>query len=104
LKLSADATPLDGLRAVYTNAKLPLNTRLKAMVEAAPFVHPKLAVSAQVGMDGKDFAVLLDARLKRNAKVLNGEQKAIEASKIIEAEPTDVRPRPATNDRRYRRT
>jgi hypothetical protein len=46
LKLSSDATPLDGLRAIYTNEKAPLSTRLRAMIEAAPYVHPKLSATA----------------------------------------------------------
>jgi hypothetical protein len=79
LKLASDATPLEGLRAVYTNGRIPLSTRLRAMVEAAPYVHPKLAVTASI--EGKDFAVLLEARLKK----INGRQtKVIEAPKIAD--------------------
>jgi hypothetical protein len=81
LKLAPDATPLDGLRAIYTNGKIPLSTRLRAMTEAAPYVHPKLAVTASI--EGKDFAVLLENRLKK----LNGEKaKVIEAPKIADLE------------------
>ncbi len=41
-------TPLDFLKAVYCNEGLPLNTRLRAAMAAAPFCHPKLTVNAQV--------------------------------------------------------
>jgi hypothetical protein len=37
-------TPLEFLEAVYTNEGVPLLTRLKAAVEAAPYCHPKLAM------------------------------------------------------------
>jgi hypothetical protein len=56
-----------GLRAIYTNEKIPLSTRLRAMIEAAPYVHPKLAVTAS--MEGKDFAALLDRAKERAAKL-----------------------------------
>jgi hypothetical protein len=39
LQLAEDATPLDGLRAIYTNGKIPLPTRMRAMIEAAPYVR-----------------------------------------------------------------
>jgi hypothetical protein len=79
LKLSSDATPLDGLRAIYTNGKIPLSTRLRAMTEAAPYVHPKLAVTASI--EGKDFAALLGARLK---KINGGHAKVIEGPKTAD--------------------
>jgi hypothetical protein len=40
-----DASPADFLRAVYTDASVPLPLRIRAAVECAPFVHPKLAAS-----------------------------------------------------------
>jgi hypothetical protein len=43
------STPLDFLQAVYGNEGLPMATRLKAAIEAAPFVHPKLAATFDVG-------------------------------------------------------
>jgi hypothetical protein len=71
------ATPLDFLRAVYMNVKLPLNTRLKAAIEAAPFVHPKLAVA--VTFDGGDFAERLGRAIERSSLV--------RSPKVIEAKP-----------------
>jgi hypothetical protein len=69
-------TPLEFLQAVYRNEAVPLAVRMKAAVEALPFVHPKLAVTAVV--QGEDFAALLDERLKRieHAKVINGPSQA----------------------------
>jgi len=40
-----DASPTEFLRAVYTDASVPLPLRIRAAVECAPFVHPKLAAS-----------------------------------------------------------
>ena len=40
-----DASPTEFLRAVYTDASVPLPLRIRAAVECAPFVHPKLAAT-----------------------------------------------------------
>jgi len=53
-------TPLDFLTAIYCNADLPLSVRLRAAIEAAPYVHPKLSATAIIP-GGGDFA----ERLKR---------------------------------------
>jgi hypothetical protein len=42
-------TPLDFLQAVYCNEGLPIAQRLKAAIEAAPYVHPKLSATFAVG-------------------------------------------------------
>lgn len=44
-----DATPADFLRAVYTDASVPLPLRIRAAVECAPYVHPKLSAIFDVG-------------------------------------------------------
>jgi hypothetical protein len=67
-------TPLDFLKAVYMNAKLPLHTRLKAACEAAPYVHPKLAVTAVIS--GQDYADRLHRAIERS-----------QSPKLIEAPP-----------------
>jgi len=41
-----EPTPLDFLKAVYLNEGLPLSVRMKAAIEAAPYVHPKLSATA----------------------------------------------------------
>jgi hypothetical protein len=50
--VSDDATPLEFLRAVYVNEKVPLGTRVKCAVEAAKYVHPSLAAIATIRSDG----------------------------------------------------
>ena len=40
--------PLNFLKAVYMDAKLPLSVRMRAAIELLPFTHPKLAVTAVV--------------------------------------------------------
>jgi len=47
-------SPLEFLEAVYSNEGLPLSARLKAAIEAAQYVHPKLAVTATI--ESGDFA------------------------------------------------
>jgi hypothetical protein len=64
-------TPLEFLEAVYSNEGLPLQARLKAAIEAAQYVHPKLAVTATV--NAGDFADQLE--------------RAVERSRMIEAKP-----------------
>jgi hypothetical protein len=103
LAVIAKATPLEFLEAVYCNNELPLHTRMKAAVEALPYVHPKLAVTAVV--EGKDFASLLDRAVARS--------KQVQAIAQIEARPIEnaqVQPEPVTPsaivpcpDRRFRR-
>jgi hypothetical protein len=88
--------PLSFLQAVYTDDELPLSVRLKAAIAAAPFVHPKLSVTA-VTDDAEDFAARLDRARARSAKV-------IEARAEPEPRPlTDLRSPPMVPDRRFRR-
>jgi hypothetical protein len=70
------ATPLEFLQAVFCNEDLPLNTRIKAAVEALPFVHPKLAMTAMI--DGRDFGAKLERAIERS----NG--RMIEEPKLVE--------------------
>ena len=60
---TSNITPLNFLRAVYCNEGLPLTVRMKAAIEAAPYVHPKLSATAHV--ETRDVAALLDARLRQ---------------------------------------
>jgi hypothetical protein len=95
------ATPLEFLEAVYCNNELPLHTRMKAAVEALPYVHPKLAV--QLSVEGRDLAAALDRALARTAKV---QTTTIEAKPIEEAQPEPVTASPILSpvpDKRYRR-
>jgi hypothetical protein len=57
-------TPLDFLRAVYCNEGLPLSTRMKAAIEAAPYVHPKLSATAV--MSSEDFGDRLERAILRS--------------------------------------
>jgi hypothetical protein len=51
------------------------------MVEAAPYVHPKLAITATI--DGKDFGARLEKAIERATKI---------EAKTIEAEPVNIEP------------
>jgi hypothetical protein len=60
-------TPLDFLQAVYLNEGLPLSTRMKAAIEAAPYVHPKLSATAV--MSSEDFGDRLERAILRSLGV-----------------------------------
>jgi hypothetical protein len=52
------ATPLGFLRAVYSNNDLPISMRMRAAIEPAPYVHPKLSATAFIAES--DFAERLE--------------------------------------------
>jgi hypothetical protein len=104
-----DNDPLSFLQTVYMDAELPLTTRMRAAMAILPFIHPKLAVIAQV--QENDLAELLDRRL-RKIEEMKANGKLIDAPKLIEppapppqiAARIDIKPpKPHVNDRRFRR-
>jgi hypothetical protein len=93
-----DITPLDFLEAVYLNPNLPLNTRMRAAIEAAPYRHSKLSVNTNVHYEGKDFAAQLERAIERSRQpvpLLNGPTPELPAEELKQP---FVRP----NYRRYR--
>jgi hypothetical protein len=99
-----EVDPLDFLKEVIRNLDLPLSVRMRAAIEMLPFMHPKLAVTAQVS-EMNDLATMLDRRIKRYQGM-----KMIEHRPPPPMEPSpspppvDVKPPMAkTPDRRYRR-
>jgi hypothetical protein len=94
LEVPPGATPLDFLSAIYRDSGQPMHRRMKAAIEAAPFVHPKLAVALTV--DGNDFAARLEKALERSSKVAM--RPVIEAAPVVNHKPPPMVP-----DRRYRR-
>jgi hypothetical protein len=74
IELAADATPLQFLQAVYRSPNQQMQRRLKAAIEAAEFVHPRLAVTAMLN---GGFAESLERALARSGKVI--EAQAIKA-------------------------
>ena len=78
LEVPNDATPLDFLSAMYRDRWQPMHQRLKAAIEAAPYLHPRLAVTAVV--EGGDFAARLERQLS-------------EAGRLSTAKPSKVRRR-----------
>lgn len=61
-----EITPLLFLEAVYLNPDLPLATRLRAAIEAAPYKHPKQSVTAIAHFNGQTFAEALDRCIERS--------------------------------------
>jgi hypothetical protein len=68
LAVPPGASPVDFLSAVYRDPRQPMHRRLRAAIEAAPYVHPKLSVTATVG--GKDFAAELERAIERSGKAV----------------------------------
>jgi len=58
--MSDAVTPLEFLQSVYRNEGVPLATRMRAAIEAAPYVHPKLTVNATISAG---FAGRLEAAM-----------------------------------------
>src|SRR5215472_16546128 len=82
-----EITPVDFMEAVYLNPNLPLNTRLRAAIEAAPYRHPKLATTAHGHFEGKDFASQLERAIARS----RGEIPALlTAPKVVEHDPAEL--------------
>jgi hypothetical protein len=71
-------TPVEFLEAVYMNPDLPLTVRIKAAVEALPYVHPKLAMVATANANG-DFGAMLERAIAAS--------NAVRKPKLIEAKP-----------------
>jgi len=98
LDLGPTASSLDLLQAVYRDPGQQLHTRMRAAMACLPFESPKLLATAIV--DERDFATLLDRRLKRLEEM---KANAIEATPLIDGEKVDVRLPPVVPDRRFRR-
>jgi hypothetical protein len=75
-----DASPLDFLTAIYRDPRQPMNRRMRAAIEAAPYCHPKLAVSANIS-GGEGIASRLERAIERS----RAQPKLIEAEKISAA-------------------
>src|SRR5262245_53735128 len=101
-------TPLEFLEVIYLDERLPLQSRLKAAIEAAQYVHPKLAVTATVGVG--DFADQLERAIDRSRKVIEA-KPMIGVSSDVPSDDSDTKPtvqvsnghKPSVPDRRYRR-
>jgi hypothetical protein len=68
LEISANATPVDFLCAIFRDARQPMHRRLKAAIEAAPYCHPTL--KAHAVLMGSDFATRLELATKRTEPAL----------------------------------
>ena len=71
-------TPLEFLTTVYTDNELPLSTRMRAAMAAAPYVHAKLEAHALL-TDGD-----LGDRLDRAAKRLGGLEAARASGRLLD--------------------
>lgn len=83
--VAPNASPLDFLNAVYRDAGQPMQRRMRAAIEALPFVHPKLAVTATIS--GGNFAAKLEATAARSGKSYILDAKAIDLATGEKSEP-----------------
>jgi hypothetical protein len=79
-----EPTPLDFLRAVYLNEGLPLSVRMRAAIECAPYMHPKLGAVAVGYLNADGFAARLDRALQRSALVQVIEHSDADAPEQVE--------------------
>ncbi len=75
----ANASPLDFLCAVFRDTGQPMARRMRAAEAAAPFVHPKLAVTAT--LDGEGFAAKMEKAISRSNAA--GATAVIETKKLL---------------------
>jgi hypothetical protein len=87
-------TSLEFLKAVYSDAELPLPTRMRAAVACLPYEFPRLAVTV-LAQANEDFARRLELAVTRSNAVLA--QRA--EPKLV----SDLRLPPSQFDRRLRR-
>lgn len=74
--MSEEQTPLEFLRLVYSDPGVPLPVRMRAAIEAAPYCHPKLQVTAS--LDGRDFA----EQMKQLARLRYGGGNVIDSKPL----------------------
>jgi hypothetical protein len=74
IEVPPDASPLDFLCRVFRDSRQPLSARLKAAGLAAPFVHPKLAVTAVI-QEGGSIASKIEAARNRSEGILEARWK-----------------------------
>jgi hypothetical protein len=80
LEVSADASPLDFLCAIFRDPRQPMSRRLAAAREAAPYVHATYKATALM-VSGGDFAERLERAIERS----RGEPKVIDHQPASEA-------------------
>ena len=71
LRVGTDPTPVEFLRAVYCYEAVPLSVRLRAAIEAAPYVHPKLSATAI--LEAGDLAERLERAIERSHSVVSNQ-------------------------------
>jgi hypothetical protein len=83
-------TPLEFLKAVYSDAELPVNVRLRAAIAAANYEHPKLAVTV-VAQANANFAERLELAIIRSQKVIEAKAQPARLVSDVRMPPTKLR-------------
>src|SRR5215470_5063874 len=82
------------LQRVYRNPTVGMTTRMRAAMACLPFEAPKLAVTALIDNE-RDFAAILDRRLKRIEEMKTLENKVTNGQKVITGPTSIEKPPPA---------
>lgn len=87
IELAPGETSIGFLQKVYRSKHQPMNVRMRAAIEAAPYEHPKLTAVGLGSLEGTDFAAKLERAIVRSMKVIEGRVMTEgEQIKLIEKE------------------
>jgi hypothetical protein len=68
VELGPGETSLDFLQKIYRSPSQPIARRMRAAMAALQHEHPKLTAMAVGGMNGQDFATMLDRAIAASGK------------------------------------
>jgi hypothetical protein len=63
LRIPRDASPLEFLKAIYQNKRLPLDVRMEAARDCLPYCHPKLIMVAASNVDQATLKIAITGGL-----------------------------------------
>jgi hypothetical protein len=76
LVVPPNTSPVEFWMAIYRDPRQPMNRRMRAAIEAAPYAHPKLSATAI--LSDEDFVQRLErAILRSGVKAIDAEAVAL---------------------------
>jgi hypothetical protein len=79
-------TSLDFMQAVYLNESLPLNTRLRAAIEAAPYEHSKRTSIDVAYWNNESFGAQLERAIERSRRpplLIEGRAVEVQSAEVL---------------------